>query len=801
MSNPSRAHCARSKLLLSAAIVVPLLSAGVIPAAPAAGAEIETIVVTAEKRPENVQDIPAAVSALSGDQLEVANITSINDLAKLVPSLGILQSNNNRNTTIKIRNIGTGGTNPGIEPDVGLFLDGVFIPAAGPVQNELTDIATVEALRGPQGTLYGRNTPVGAVNITTRVPTQEFESRIDVDYGNYDKRRVAGYISGGITDDIAARLTVYTDSHSGTEKNIFNDSHVNNLDSWGARGRARWTIDPDTSVDLIAYFSHISTNGTTGTQVNPFGTGGIASCTSYAAGCPSFLATFNAANPLHPYVALPPHTVNEASPNFDTTNTQGVSVTVNHTLPFGATLTDIASYNLFADHIHDLPVASLPVIVLASQQVDNIRSYSNELRIVSPGHEFIDYVGGVYLFHDDLTYINNSQPGPGATAKVGGAFFVPGDESFTTFQQGTSSWAAYGQATVNFTDSLRAIGGIRYSVDHKDVTIVGTNTNASAGGPGGTAINAAFAPTNQKLNREDAATTWLGAVQYDIADGVMAYATAGSGFKDGGFNARGAGNAATQIYTFNPETTLNYELGAKSVLFDGSLLLNVDIYKMLLHGFQQSRLNPVSGVGFIVGNAGNLRSQGVEVDAQWHPTDELSFTGNMAYIDNVYTQNTASTCITSYPKAGSTPPAGSPQHNSASTCDYTGFTPAYSPKLTFDIGGRYEAPWMHSKYSWFVAADVSYQGSQYEDGSLDPRTFQGAITLLNASLGFHPTEGNWSIQLYGRNLTDEVYFLTEAAQPAGSFIAANAAGTVASNGYFGWYAPARTFGVSGNIKF
>ena len=808
MLNRSKGFYTRGRLMLSAATLLPIFTLGAVTSAHAADSatQIETVVVTAEKRPENVQNIPSSVSAFSGDQLETANITSINDLFKLIPGLGILQANNNRNTTIKVRNIGTSGTNPGIEPDVGLFMDGVYVPAMGPVQNELSDIQTVEVLRGAQGTLYGRNTPVGAVNITTRAPTGETEARLEVGFGNYDERRVNGYLGGAITDDIAGRLTLFTDSHSGTEKNIFNGGAVNDLDSYGARGRIRWTPDADTTVDLIAYFSHISTHGTTQTQVDPFGTGGIASCTSYNASCiggtsPNFLATFNAANPLHPYVALGPHQVNEASPNFDITNSQGVSLTASRVLPFGATLLDIASYNLYADHIKELPIASLPIIVLSSQQIDNIRSYSNELRLVSPGHQFIDYVTGVYVFHDDLTYINNSQPGPGATAKVGGAFFVPGDESFTTYQQGTMSWAVYGQATVNILDNLRVVGGLRYSYDHKNVTIVGTNTNASAGGLGGTAINAAFAPTNQKLARADESVNWLGTLQYDIMEGLTAYATAGSGFKDGGFNARGAGNALTTIYTFNPETTLNYEIGVKSILFDDRLLLNLDVFRLLMHGFQQSTLNPLTGIGFIVGNAGNRTVQGVELDVQAKPIDNLTLTGNLAYNDDKYSTFTTNSCITTFPKSGSVPPAGSPQHNTPATCYYTGFRPAYSPKFTWDIGGRWEQPWRDTHYDWFIAGDVSYQGSQFLDASLDPRSFQGSVTLLNASLGVKPIDGNWQISLYGRNLTDQVYFLAEAAQAAGSFIAVNSTGTTAANGFIGWYAAPRTFGITGSIKF
>src|SRR5271156_3396005 len=233
---------ARSLLLLSAATLIPVLGlAGTARADEAGAGQIETITVTAEKRAENVQRVPASISAFGGDQLESANITNFADLANLVPNLAIITANNNRNTTIQIRNQGTSGTNPGIEPDVGLFLDGVYIPAAAPILGDLLDINTVEVLRGPQGTLYGRNTPVGDINITTRAPTQDTEGMIEGELGNYDEHKVTGYFGGGITDDLAGRISAWSDTHSGYTKDLLSGTQGNDNDTYGVRGRLRWT--------------------------------------------------------------------------------------------------------------------------------------------------------------------------------------------------------------------------------------------------------------------------------------------------------------------------------------------------------------------------------------------------------------------------------------------------------------------------------------------------------------------------------------------------------------------------------
>ena len=290
---------------------------------------IETVVVTAEKREQNIQSVGMSISAFSGDMLEQNNISSVAELASYVPGLQITQSNNNRNSQIIIRNVGTSGTNPGTEPDVGVFLDGVFIPVAGPIYSEVTDIATVEVLRGPQGTLYGRNTPVGAVNVTTRAPTQETEGMIDLQAGNYGQLRATGYFGGGITDDLAGRMSFWTDRNSGYLLNLYNNERVMKRDQYGGRGRLRWTPDDDTTVDFIGYYGRIDAENNSGMQIDPLGPGGIVfgyNPTPTSFDTSPFIISQKAANPNHPYVVTGKWEVNSASGAPETTTTWGASV-------------------------------------------------------------------------------------------------------------------------------------------------------------------------------------------------------------------------------------------------------------------------------------------------------------------------------------------------------------------------------------------------------------------------------------------------------------------------------------------
>ena len=747
---------------------------------------IETVVVTAEKRAENVQNVGMSISAFSGDQLENRGITSMTDLAKFVPSLNILQTNNNRNSVVQIRGIGTSGSNPGIEPDVGVFVDGVYIGAAGAIQQNLLDISTVEILRGPQGTLYGRNTPVGAVNINTRAPSQTPEAMLDVEIGNYSERRVAGYVGGGITDDVAGRLSMWTSSRSGYETNLYNNSPINGTDQYGGRGRILWTPTDDLSVNVIGFYAKINQNCCTADQIDPTGIGGIAT--------PGFLAASEAAG--RPFINFNgrDHKVDDETVGDDGTDMWGISVSADYTLPWSDTLTSITAYNRFQDHIRELAADGLPLDLAHGEQTLNRGAFSQELRIAS-GKQFLEYVAGIYLFHEDLVYLNNITV-HNPTRAFGAGFITlhPGDMSNFSFDESVNSFAGFGQATANITDALRLTGGLRYNYDHKNATVVNVDTTTGTAGQSTVFRNSLFPELNlPNLRRTEHRLTWQHGGQYDITEGVMAYVTASTGYKTGGYNARA--QSPTVPITFDAESAINYELGVKTTLFGNRLVFNADIYRMLLHAFQDSTLNPLTGSGFIVSNAGNRRVQGVEIDAQARPVDELSLTAGLTYADAEFTDYPAGQCP-AYPGAflatvNTTPPG---------TCSFTGLTPAFNPKWRVNGTAQWEQPFekWHS-IDWFIAGDISYIGSQYLDATLDPRSFQDSYTLLGARIGVEAESGLWRVSIWGRNLSDQTYYVYTVPEPLGAF--ASGGSNVGAGGFAGWYGAPRTFGIEGTFRF
>jgi len=772
-----------SAIALSAAMSISAANAQTVAAAAPQAQDtgaIETVVVTAEKRSENVQDVGMSISAFSGDQLENRGITSMTDLAKFVPSLNILQTNNNRNSVVQIRGIGTSGSNPGIEPDVGVFVDGVYIAAAGAIQQNLLDISTVEVLRGPQGTLYGRNTPVGAVNINTRAPTQTPEAMVDVELGNYAERRVAGYVGGGITDDVAGRLSLWTSSHEGYETNLYNNSPINGSDQYGGRGRVRWTPNDDLTVDVVGFYSKINQNCCTADQIDPTGVGGIATS--------GFLTASAAAG--RPFVNFDDHDhkVDDETVGNDGTDIWGASISADYKLPWNDTVTSITAYNRFQDHIRELAADGLPLDLAHGDQTLNRGAFSQELRIAS-GKQFLEYVAGVYLYHEDLVYLNNLiVHNPNRAFGAGLVLLHPGDTTNFVFDESINSFAGFGQATANITDQLRLSGGLRYNYDHKNASVVNVDTTSGTLAQSTIFRGMLFPELNlPNLRRTEHRLTWQLGGQYDITEGVMGYVTASTGYKTGGYNAR-AQSPSVPI-TFDAESAINYEVGVKTSLFGNRLVFNADLYRMLLHDFQDSTLNPLTGSGFIVSNAGNRRVQGVEIDAQARPVDQLSLTAGLTYADATFTDYPKGQCNT-YPPA---PPA-------TATCNYTGLTPAYNPKWRASGTAQWEQPFEKwSSIDWFIAGDISYTGAQYLDATLDPRSFQESYTLLGARLGVEAESGLWRVSIWGRNLGNETYYVYDVPEPLGAF--ASGGGNAGASGFAGWYGAPRTFGIEGTFRF
>jgi outer membrane receptor protein involved in Fe transport len=265
----------------------------------------------------------------------------------------------------------------------------------------------------------------------------------------------------------------------------------------------------------------------------------------------------------------------------------------------------------------------------------------------------------------------------------------------------------------------------------------------------------------------------------------MAYFLAATGYKTGGYNARAA--AIGVPVEFGPEKSMTYELGLKSILLDRKLLLNLDIYDMKLMAFQDSILNPLTGSGFIVANAGDREVKGFEADAQFHPIEPLSFRASASYMDAEFTNYTAGQCNNLVVPNGTKP----------GTCNYNGLTPSQSPKWSWSLLGQWEQPIPSTDLTALFSADASYTGSKFLETTLDPRSFQPSVTLVGLRAGV--SSPRWKVAAFVKNLTDVSYYQQKTLQPLNAFISAG--GTAQAQGFVGWYAPPRTYGVEASVKF
>jgi len=767
---------------LATTSLAAILTTGISPQAVAQEAEPaarrDTIVVTASKRAEDIQDVAMSVSAVSGDYLEETGISNVAELARSIPSISITQSNNNRNSTVFIRGIGTSGTNPGIEQSVGIFIDGVYILAAGPIQGNLQDVNAVEVLRGPQGTLYGRNTPVGAVNITTRAPSQEAESGLTIGLGNYAEKRLSGYVGGGITDTLAGRISAWYSDRDGYEHNLYDGEDVNGQSQAGFRGRLQWKPSDNLTADFIGYMSRIDANCCTADQINPTASTGIATT--------GFLAAATAIGRPFRNFTSGDHVVDDDYEGHNVTDVYGASAAFNLDLANGHTLTSITAYNGYKDDIRRLAADGLPQSTASGSQFMRSEGWSEEIRIASPVDQPISYIAGVYLFSQSLTYTTSFTTDIHANRlfpPAPGRALVVGDNSTFFYSQKTKSAAVFGQATWNVTDAFRLTAGARYSSDDKDGFLV------SRVKPGSSPAFGTVFPNNPvgALTRSETKPTYSLGVQYDLTDDILLYVMGGTGYKTGGFNARSA-PVGTPV-EFDAENSDTVEAGLKSVFLDGDLVFNAGLYRMNLKDFQDSTLNPLTGTGFIVANAGDRRVEGLEAEAQFYPLDPLSIRASLGLMDAKFTNYSAGQCYTGKTANGTKP----------GTCNYNGLTPAFSPELTWSLAAEWREAFGETSADWFVGGDASHISERNLDPTLDPRSLQKKYTLLGLRAGFAAQDGSWRVSAFGKNLTDEGYFVVASPQPISAFVSAG--GLAAAQGFVGWYGPPRTYGVEASFRF
>jgi len=766
---------------------------------------LEEVVVTAQKRVESLQDVPIAVSAVSGEKINDIGITGLEELTLYVPNVTI---NSGRATpNLFIRGVGS-GTNAGFEQSVGMYIDGVYSGRGQLANVPLTmDLERVEILKGPQGILFGKNTIGGAINITTAKPTDQFEGYVDALYEPDHEEQIYNLVvSGPITDRLAGRLAVRYEGMEGWWDNETLKETGPDKDNWYGRGSLRW--DPTDTLEVHLKYEH-----------GDFDQGDLPSVVyrSDFAGQENFAGTVP-----FPVISDSDKGAGDFEDTMET-ETDVVALTVNWDLSF-ATLTSITAYSTYDfERQQNSDQAATPSLNRSlEEKYDQV---SQEIRLVSPGGDTIDWIVGAYYQDGDLDIgrLNNdldfALSGPlGSPALVA---TVPVTTP-TIFDQQTESWSLFIQGTWNINSRWRVAGGLRYDDETKklDKQTFAQGLGARAGNlivfanpATGALIEDLRSHNFRGLKREEDEPTWSANVQWDATDWAMVYASVGTGFKGGGYDEMYSnegteirlGNVLTgeptgevipgvdaSVLEYEDESVLAYELGAKMSLFGGAGQLNLAFFRMEYDDLQVSSL---VGDVFKVGNAGEAVNQGFEADGRFLLGEGLILGGSIAYLDAEYDEFPTATCTVPQEtdpvnNPGCLRPDGSNiAPGESGFQDLEGETLVFAPEWSgnlfveyfFPIGGNMEIR---------LGADVNYTDDFYSALDLDPATKHDSYTKYNARIALAASDDKWSVALIGKNLTDEETNVWN-----------NDVALTASNSYFGVPERPRSIAVQARYRF
>jgi iron complex outermembrane receptor protein len=712
-------------------------------AADTSAGTVGEIVVTARHRSENLQNVPVAVSALGADFIKRTNTTNIAQISQLVPSLSFTFFNA-RNANLNIRGLGNnvGLANDGLEPGVGFYVDGVYYNRPATAVFDLIDIAQIEVLNGPQGTLFGKNSTAGAVTVTTEPPKFTPEFTGELSGGNYGYFQQWYALSGPLIDDkLAGRITFGTTTRSGYLYNSTKGGDVNNYRDLNVRAQLLWTPTNNFKMHLIGDYSNQRTN----------------CCDEVLERIvtPPNGKNFVALSQMFGYTpVVDPQDRIAVSDAVIHANqeTGGVSAQEDWSQP-SFTLTSISSWRFWnwwpANDSDYTPLS----VLNAAQNGDYQDQYSQELRIASSGTNRIDYVGGVYAFYEHVKALGLTQYGDAATAfllspKLPG--LVANGYSVRTYPvYKTTSLAAFGQATWHIIPKLNLTGGLRYTYDKKD----GSFLQVTSGGVPLTGPLAALLPYRNALGTDDSFSlsdnkgdlSGMVDLSYQATSNLMGYVTYSKGFKSGGLNLV---QLPTGIpLTIAPESIDMVEGGIKSTLFNHRLTLNGDVFFENDSNYQANLIDTnVPTPKQYLSNISKVQSQGIEVNMNAQPFDGLSLYTSAIYDKAIYADFPNAPC----PLEAITTPV----------CNLSGAPLAGVPKWTISAGGEYDHPvtFGSREVSAYVGADYTYRSSLYSVATDSIYSKLPALSLLNVRGGARSPNGKWDLYLWAKNVLNQYYY-------------------------------------------
>jgi len=707
---------------------------------------LEEVIVTAQKRAESLQDVPISVAALSGDAIDKAGITSLEGMSAIMPNVTITQEQ--ISDRISIRGIASGG-NQGFDQSVGLFSNGVYLARGAQFRSAFLDVESVEVLRGPQATLFGKNTIAGAVNLTSRQPTQEFEAQLNTSFETeLESRHLGGFISGALTDTLSGRFAFKTSEDKGWVENAaLNDKRASS-DTSNYRLSLAWEATDDLSFNLTHEAFDMESDGKGfevihDESINPDGSVSTTPICRFDGDC-----ALNYQNSSTNVDGSPGFTEDE----YSDVNTQLTSLSADYALG-DYTLTLVSGYS--ESEIEELnPGMHQPFATINTIAFEAFEQFSQEIRITSPGGEAIDWLAGLYYETNDLSFEDNIHLH--ATNILGGA--VPNNVNVRTdFEQESKTVAAFAQGTWNINEATRLTLGLRYGAEEKQARQVyrmlaaGTDTRLAdiITEPGAAGLAAAF-----KFDEHDTAKqsrkqeNWSPSVnlQYDLTADVMVYSSASIGFKSGGFDARLAQSALD--FEFDQEKAVTVELGSKGRFMDDRAELNLAFFRTEYKDLQFSSYN--GGLSFLVDNAASAELTGLEFESRLLVNENLTLSGGGSWLDFEYQDFTNGPCD-AYQQAVS----GASLECSA---DRSGGRAPNTPEYTFNLSADWQQA-ISDVLLLELSATLAYEDEFFVSSDNDSVLLQDASTKLDLRVALSDlSQDAWTVSLLVKNLTGEETF-------------------------------------------
>lgn len=756
--------------LLTGSALLAFIASGVLalPSAAQAGDDAEadndrrlgTITVTATKREASLQDVPVAVTALSGELLENAGVGSVDSLSTIAPSVTFTQSTNDQNNSVRIRGIGTSVFSVGVEPSVSIVVDDVVMARQGQGFQDLVDIERVEVLRGPQSTLFGKNASAGVISVTTAAPTDTFTGRIQGTIAEGEEYSLGGTLSGPLSDTVSGRLTGYVKERGGHIENVFDDRDFNGYENWGARGKL--LFEPNEALDITLIAEYRNTEQDCCIYVR--------SSSDRFAGQAGFDAL------LAPAVASEENTqVNVNAPTFNNSDQYGASIKAEYEFDSGLTFTSISATrgwdfenNLDADGFsNENPVPGSGFLTFdLNSGTTEVTQFSQEFRLTSPQGETFDYVVGAYGFFLDLdrTFqrrLESVFPTPGGLIPIGlsGSF-----ESNVA----NTNLAVFGSGNWYVTDNTTIFGGLRlineeleYDVDRSPADTVVAGDFPLPGIFG--------SPVNVDESVDDSVVTGEIGVRRNFAENVQGYARYARGYKGRAVDA--SFGAPSNVEPIEAEVSDAFELGLKSTLANGNLILNIAAFHTEYEDFQeQATVLLPDNTGIInaearLTNVGSVTTSGIEIETIATPTDTITLQAGLSFTDAsidefanascYFGQTAAQGCVPITVNDGGTP--GDPSDDTTVNLqDLSGGDLPNAPDWRFTGSVRKDIP-LAMSFDGFVQVSGRWQSDVNFSLNGDPVSVQDSFGIVNLALGITDDDGRYTASVFVNNLFDEFY--------------------------------------------